>query len=110
MRAKKFLAIVAMLVGTSVAASAAHVDVGIGVAAAPPPPLVETVPVGVAPGPGYVWVNGYWGLGGHPMGSGCREDGSCLLGRTPFGWNPSITGTAPAITFIAVTGVNTQLL
>lgn len=25
---------------------------------APPPPRVETF--GVAPGPGYVWINGYW--------------------------------------------------
>ena len=32
-------------------------------AAVPPPPLRAEV-VGVAPGPGYVWVNGYWGWRG----------------------------------------------
>jgi hypothetical protein len=60
MKAKNFLAMVTIVVGTSVAASGAHVDVGIAVGTAPPPPVVESVPVGVAPGPGYVWVNGYW--------------------------------------------------
>lgn len=29
----------------------------------PPPPL-RAEAYGVAPGPGYVWVNGYWGWGG----------------------------------------------
>jgi hypothetical protein len=33
-------------------------------ASAPPPPLRAEV-VGVAPGPGYVWVNGYWGWRGN---------------------------------------------
>ena len=32
-------------------------------ASAPPPPLRAEV-VGVAPGPGYVWINGYWGSRG----------------------------------------------
>ena len=30
----------------------------------PPPPLRAEV-VGVAPGPGYVWINGYWGWRGN---------------------------------------------
>ncbi|MBZ5602987.1 MAG: YXWGXW repeat-containing protein [Acidobacteriia bacterium] len=30
----------------------------------PPPPMRGEV-VGVAPGPGYVWVNGYWGWRGN---------------------------------------------
>ena len=39
----------------------AHVDFGIVVGTPPPPPLVAVVgPVGVPPGPGYVWVDGYW--------------------------------------------------
>ncbi len=29
---------------------------------APPPPRYEAY--GYAPGPGYVWINGYWGYGG----------------------------------------------
>ncbi len=33
-------------------------------ASAPPPPLRAEF-VGVAPGPGYVWVNGYWGWRGN---------------------------------------------
>jgi hypothetical protein len=64
MNAKNFLAMVTIVVGTSIAASGAHVDVGIAVGAALPPPVVETVPVGVAPDPGYVWVNGYWDWAG----------------------------------------------
>src|SRR5581483_2184509 len=30
-----------------------------------PPPPVRAEVVGVAPGPGYVWVNGYWGWRGN---------------------------------------------
>lgn len=33
-------------------------------ASTPPPPLRREV-VGVAPGPGYVWINGYWGWRGN---------------------------------------------
>jgi len=32
-------------------------------ASAPPPPIRAEV-IGVAPGPGYVWINGYWGSRG----------------------------------------------
>jgi hypothetical protein len=32
-------------------------------AGTPPPPLRAEV-IGVAPGPGYVWINGYWGSRG----------------------------------------------
>jgi WXXGXW repeat (2 copies) len=41
---------------------AARVDLGLVVGAPPPPPPpgVVVAPVGVAPGPGYVWVPGYW--------------------------------------------------
>jgi len=37
--------------------------VGYYYATAPPPPLRADV-IGVAPGPGYVWINGYWGWRG----------------------------------------------
>jgi|SRR5579883_210030 len=33
-------------------------------ASAPPPPLREEV-FGVAPGPGFVWISGYWGYRGN---------------------------------------------
>jgi hypothetical protein len=36
--------------------------VGVGVAYGPPPPRYGVV--GVAPGPGYVWTDGYWDLNG----------------------------------------------
>jgi hypothetical protein len=29
-----------------------------------PPPAVRVEAFGPAPGPGYVWINGYWGWGG----------------------------------------------
>ena len=59
MRLKKVVAIVVLLVGTSLTASA-RVGVGVVVGTAPPAPVVVAGPVGVAPGPGYVWVDGYW--------------------------------------------------
>src|ERR1700686_3585204 len=63
MRLKKVVATVVLLVGTSLAASA-RVGVGVVVGTAPPAPVVVAGPVGVAPGPGYVWVDGYWDWGG----------------------------------------------
>jgi len=56
---KKIFAIAVLLIGTSLTASAAHFDVGVVVGAPPPAPMVVG-PVGVAPAPGYVWVDGYW--------------------------------------------------
>jgi hypothetical protein len=37
--------------------------VGYYYASAPPPPI-RAEAIGVAPGPGYVWINGYWGWRG----------------------------------------------
>lgn len=56
-----FLFTLALLVPTF-SPAAAHVDVGVAVGTPPPPPPATVVagPVGVAPGPGYVWVDGYW--------------------------------------------------
>src|ERR1700694_4435073 len=61
MRLKTILAMVAIVVATAPAVPAAHVNFGISVGTPPPPPpVVVTGPVGVAPGPGYVWVPGHW--------------------------------------------------
>lgn len=38
----------------------AHVGFGVMVGTPPPPPLVVAGPVGPPPGPGFVWVDGYW--------------------------------------------------
>jgi hypothetical protein len=35
-----------------------------GVAVGPPPPPPVYGPVGIAPGPGYIWINGYYDLDG----------------------------------------------
>jgi len=42
--------------------AAARVDVGVMVGAPPPPPPPGVIvgPVGIAPGPGYVWVPGHY--------------------------------------------------
>ena len=59
---KTLLAVAALLIAPAFVAAAAHVDLGIAVGTPPPPPPAAYVagPVGVAPGPGYVWVDGYW--------------------------------------------------
>ena len=58
---KKILIAIVLLSGLWLIA-AAKVDLGIAVGGPPPPPppAVVVSPVGVAPGPGYVWVPGYW--------------------------------------------------
>lgn len=62
MKLNRTLLVVATLLIAPTFTSAAHVDFGIAVGTAPPPPPPAYVagPVGVAPGPGYVWVDGYW--------------------------------------------------
>lgn len=54
--------IIAVLLVVPLFIFAAHVDFGIAVGTPPPPPPVAAVvtPVVPAPGPGYVWVPGYW--------------------------------------------------
>jgi hypothetical protein len=56
---RKFIgaALLAAILLTGSPALKAQVSVGIGIGA-PPPPRVYARPV--APGPGYVWVDGYW--------------------------------------------------
>src|ERR1700728_410863 len=51
-----------VLTAPTISPAAAYVDVGVAVGTPPPPPPTAVVagPVGVAPGPGYVWVDGYW--------------------------------------------------
>src|SRR5581483_9549878 len=62
MGVRKSLLTMAFALGVS-ASAWARVDVGIRVGVMPPPPRVVGV-VGVAPGPGYVWTNGYWDWSG----------------------------------------------
>lgn len=71
------LKLLALLLLASSALPAAHVFVGIGVGGyvvAPPPPVLAYVPppaplvtayMPPAPGPGYVWIAGYW----YPVGA-----------------------------------------
>lgn len=62
MTLKKLLATTTLALGTAFIAPGAfaRVDIGISVGTAPPPPRVARGPIGVAPGRGYVWTNGYW--------------------------------------------------
>jgi hypothetical protein len=52
-----------LLVATFAALTIAGCGGGVYYAAVPPPP-VRVEAFGPAPGPGYVWINGYWGWGG----------------------------------------------
>jgi len=53
------------------------------VAVEPPPPVVETY--GVAPGPGFVWIGGYWNwVGGRHVWVGGHWD----RGRPGYAWEP----------------------
>jgi hypothetical protein len=62
MKFRKRLLALGVLVAAVWLTAAARVDLGVAVGTAPPPPPAAAVagPVGVAPGPGYVWVPGYW--------------------------------------------------
>jgi hypothetical protein len=66
MKLNKILATAALVIGSSLGPTTAfaRVDVGINVGVAPPPPQVVAGPIGIAPGPGYVWTNGYWDWNG----------------------------------------------
>jgi hypothetical protein len=66
MKLNKILATAALVIGSSLGPTMAfaRVDVGINVGVAPPPPQVVAGPIGIAPGPGYVWTNGYWDWNG----------------------------------------------
>jgi hypothetical protein len=60
----------------------AHVYVGGPVVAvAPPPPVVEVQ--GVAPGPGFVWIGGYWSWVG---GRHVWVPGAWRAGRPGYHW------------------------
>ena len=60
MALKKAVLLGALMLGPAAMTLPAKVDVGISVGIAPPTPRVAPGPIGVAPGPGYVWTNGYW--------------------------------------------------
>ncbi len=67
MKFKRIIATGALALGTMFISSTAFARVGVdvGIAVGGPPPAPRVVgPVGVAPGPGYVWTNGYWDWAG----------------------------------------------
>jgi hypothetical protein len=66
MRLKRILAAAALTIVTllTIPTGFAGVDVGVSVGTIPPPPQVVPGAVGIAPGPGYVWTNGYWDWSG----------------------------------------------
>ena len=69
MRFKRILATAALALGTSLVAPTAFGRVDFGISVGDPPPAPQLVgPVGVAPGPGYVWTNGYWAWNGGRVG------------------------------------------
>jgi hypothetical protein len=57
------LLLVPLLAGLSLAGCAARGGYGYGYVNVPPPAARVEV-FGAAPGPGFVWVNGYWNWGG----------------------------------------------
>lgn len=68
--------LVMMLLASSAAFARTHFNIGIGVNvgpaypvggyyAAPPPPPPPVAYMPASPGPGYVWVQGYWGYVGN---------------------------------------------
>ncbi len=73
MRAFAAAVAVSSLVGACVVAPAPPYPGGGVVMVAPPAPVVEDY--GVAPGPGYIWIGGYWNWAGGSM-SGTGATGS----------------------------------
>lgn len=57
---KKLLMVLLLALGTTLSA---QVSIGIRIGAPPPPRVVRVRPV--APGAGYLWVDGYWYVVGH---------------------------------------------
>lgn len=62
------------------------------IAVAPPPAQVEVV--GVAPGPGYFWINGYWGWAGgrHVWTAGHWEGHRPGYAWVPYQWHREGSG------------------
>ena len=62
--------------------------------AAPPAPIVETA--GIAPGPGFVWVGGYYHWYGAPLGLGTAAATCARRTSAPSGSDPATTSAAAA--------------
>ena len=58
------LGLAAALLASSALIGCSHGYYSAGVAVGPPPPPLVYGPVGYAPGPGYVWTDGYYDLRG----------------------------------------------
>lgn len=88
MRANRWIAATVVVLGSAMAggcvvAPAEPYYVSERVMVAPPPPRVEVV--GVAPAPGYIWIDGFWGWTGH------RHEwrpGHWEAGRPDHRWQP----------------------
>ena len=62
---KRTLGLILILGGLSLAGCAGG---GYAFYATTPPPAIRVESRGIAPGPGYVWIDGYWGYGGGAYG------------------------------------------
>src|SRR5258706_11045599 len=72
---KKLIAVILLTAGSMFG----QVSIGIRIGTPPAPRVVRVRPV--APGPGYLWVDGYW----YPQGNHYRwHDGYWTL--APYGW------------------------
>ncbi len=60
---KTHLSLATAMIALGMAGCSPHVSTYGYITTAPPPPRVEVY--GVAPGPEFVWINGFWGWAGH---------------------------------------------
>ncbi len=58
----KVALVATVLAGSLAAAGCGGGYVGYGYRVPPPPPPVEVGAIGYAPGPGFVWIDGFWDL------------------------------------------------
>jgi hypothetical protein len=73
----------AALLSTVLSAIPASASTRVYVRVGPPAPIVEVRPV--APGPRYVWVDGYHRWNGRAL-RGCQGGGSCRRVHAPYGF------------------------
>ena len=64
MQKLRVAALILGLAGVLALSACAHGHFYAGVSVAPPPPPAAYGPIGVAPGPGWVWTDGFYAWGG----------------------------------------------